>query len=321
MRCDDHRDAWFTWRHTKRKHTALVEVNFVVYWTHGTDFKVSAFYVLVSEPQWARLRRPGCWRWKRLRWTPSRTRLWRCMVLRVKSCRTAQVLAFWTRVSCSTTVKGLSCGATPVATGRSELLWPVGSGSTTLERHENGRSTVSIPWIYFPSLICDKHFLSPDHMWGFWVCRHVQVKRRAGLFHGGQLWTLVLCSLCWNRMFSQHIKKKWGLLIKTLIKQQVGVFFLFSVLIPNAKTFLTHFQWLTLMTDHLPLLRCRFSGFEVIWALLLSPKKQTSDGSEHPQVLFVFSSPFCLAAESDCKKTRETLSYRVIYMFVFLNKV
>lgn len=43
-----------------------------------------------------------------------------------------------------------------------------------------------------------------------------------------------------------------------------------------------HFQWLTLMTDHLPLLRCRFSRFEVIWALLLSPKKQTSDGSEHP---------------------------------------
>lgn len=32
-----------TERHTKRNHTALVEVNFVVYWTHGTDFTVAAF--------------------------------------------------------------------------------------------------------------------------------------------------------------------------------------------------------------------------------------------------------------------------------------
>lgn len=30
---------------------ALVEVNFVVYWTHGGDFTVAAFYVFVSEPQ------------------------------------------------------------------------------------------------------------------------------------------------------------------------------------------------------------------------------------------------------------------------------
>lgn len=110
--------------------------------------------VFVCEPQWARLRRPGCWRWKRLCWMPWRTRLWRCMLLRVTWCRSAQVLAFWMRVTWSTAMKGLSCAATPATAGRVVLLWHAGSGSARLERRENSGCNISMPLFSFSPHKC-----------------------------------------------------------------------------------------------------------------------------------------------------------------------
>lgn len=73
------------------------------------------------------------------------------------------------------------------------------------------------------------------------------------------------------------------------------------------------------MTDNLPLLCCHFSRFEVIWGLLLSPKKQTGDSSEHRRVLFVLFLLF--SCRLRLPKTRETTAYGVICIFIPLIKV
>lgn len=46
------------------------------------------------------------------------------------------------------------------------------------------------------------------------------------------------------------------------------------------------------MTDNLPLLFWHFSRFEVVCGLLLSPKEQTSNGSEHPGFPLSSLAPF-----------------------------
>lgn len=90
--------------------------------------------VIEPEPQWPRLRCPGCWRWKKLCWTPWRTRFWRWMALRVTWCRSAQVRAFWMQVNCATSTKALGWATEPVIARLAVLLlWSVGSGSNTLE--------------------------------------------------------------------------------------------------------------------------------------------------------------------------------------------
>lgn len=63
--------------------------------------------VVRFDPQWQRLRSPGCWRWKTLCWTPWRTRFCRWMALRVAWCRSTQVRALWTQVSCVASAKAL----------------------------------------------------------------------------------------------------------------------------------------------------------------------------------------------------------------------
>lgn len=172
-----------TWTHKKRKTHGSHQGELLIYWIHGADFKVAAFDVVTSalmadimcssrntklclclrrgSLQWARLRRPGCCRWKRLCRFPWRRRLWRRMLLRVTRCRSAQVPAFWMRASCCTAVEALSCAATPASAGRAALLWPAGSGSARLERQENSRCNISRRVINnFSHLITSRAFVS-----------------------------------------------------------------------------------------------------------------------------------------------------------------
>lgn len=91
---------------------------------------------LVTWPdaQWQRLRRPGCWRWKTLCWTPWRTRFWRCMAFRVVCCRSIQVRPFGTKLSGAAWAKALSWETEDAAARPEELLvWFWGSGLNTLK--------------------------------------------------------------------------------------------------------------------------------------------------------------------------------------------
>lgn len=98
------------------------------------SFPRSPRLVVRSDPQWHRLRSPGCWRWKTLCWTPWRTRFCRWMALRVVWCRSTQVRALWTQVSCAASARALGWEA-EAAAARPEVLpvWFWGSGSNTLE--------------------------------------------------------------------------------------------------------------------------------------------------------------------------------------------
>lgn len=100
---------------------------------------------IIFQPQWQKLRSPGCWRWKALCWTPWRTRFCRWMALRVVWCRSTQVRALWTQVSCAASAKALSWEA-EAAAARPEVLpvWFWDSGSDTLETPAG--MWVSEPW-------------------------------------------------------------------------------------------------------------------------------------------------------------------------------
>lgn len=117
-----------------------------MYENRCTDTKVWGVCVCVSvcfyvftwtrEPQWPRLRSPGCWRWKWWCWTPWRARFCRWIALRDTWCRSAHAFAFWMQVDCVTSARALGWEKEPEVVRPGLLLvWTAGSGSNALERN------------------------------------------------------------------------------------------------------------------------------------------------------------------------------------------